>query len=388
MATSAVASRETSVPSLAADVRRFGVFNAHGCFACGSCTVVCDLASDTASFPRRPMQSVVLGLKESVWHDLDPWLCHDCGDCSTTCPREAEPRQSMATLRRYLSGQYDWTGLSARVLRSLAFELAALGAVALMVLALIIVYHLTVAKLDLATFRSTAMGMEHMFPRIQYFTVAVFLIPAFFMISNIIRMHRLTMRRAAIPLHFYAAEAAALLVNTVAHVEILKCAARDRRKKWTMHWMMAAGCVVLAGIKLFFLRWFQTDRIVPLYDPQRWVGYLAAAGILLGAGEILAAWFRERKPQHASSRPSDLMLPALLAGTALSGIAVHVCRYVGLSLTAHYLYALHLMIAVPMLMVEVPFGHWAHMIYRPLALYFAAVKDRAEAERKEKAVAA
>jgi hypothetical protein len=39
------------------------------------------------------------------------------------------------------------------------------------------------------------------------------------------------------------------------------------------------------------------------------------------------------------------------------------------------------MIAVPMLLVEIPFGGSSHMIYRPLALYFAAVKERAlEAE--------
>jgi hypothetical protein len=35
------------------------------------------------------------------------------------------------------------------------------------------------------------------------------------------------------------------------------------------------------------------------------------------------------------------------------------------------------MIAVPMLLVEVPFGSSSHMLYRPLALYFTAVKERA-----------
>jgi len=264
MACSTFASPEATVPTLSADVRRFGVFNAHGCFACGSCTTVCDLASDAASFPRRPMQSVVLGLKESVLRGLDPWLCHDCGDCSTTCPRDAEPRQSMATLRRYLTAEYDWTGLSGRILRSAAFEIMALSTAALAVLALIIWYHLTIVRLDLETFRSTPMGIDHMFPRIVYFTTAVFLIPAFFMLSNIYRMHRLTMRSAAIPFRFYAAEAKALVVNTLAHLEILKCAAADRRKKWTMHWMMAAGCVLLVFVQFFFLRWFQTDKIYPL----------------------------------------------------------------------------------------------------------------------------
>jgi hypothetical protein len=51
---------------------------------------------------------------------------------------------------------------------------------------------------------------------------------------------------------------------------------------------------------------------------------------------------------------------------------------VGLGLGADYAYAVHLMIAVPMLLVEIPFGGSSHMLYRPLALYFAAVKERAK----------
>jgi heterodisulfide reductase subunit C/quinone-modifying oxidoreductase subunit QmoC len=34
-------------------------------------------------------------------------------------------------------------------------------------------------------------------------------------------------------------------------------------------------------------------------------------------------------------------------------------------------------IVVPMLVVEVPFGKWGHMFYRPFAAYLAAVKQGA-----------
>ncbi len=46
-------------------------------------------------------------------------------------------------------------------------------------------------------------------------------------------------------------------------------------------------------------------------------------------------------------------------------------------MATHYLYALHLAIVVPMLVIEIPFGKLAHIIYRPLAIYFQAVKDKA-----------
>ncbi len=375
---------ETSDPSLLSEVRKYGTFNARGCFNCGGCTIDCDLATDTAAFPRRTMQSVVLGLKDFVHQSLDPWLCHDCGDCSATCPREAKPRESMKTLRRYLTAQYDWTGLSRKICRSPAWEIAALSSVAVLVLALIILYHLYIEHLDISVFRSTAMGLEHMFGRITYFTVAVFLIPVFFIASHAARMFSLTMRRgpnAAIPLKFYLAEAKTMFLQTATQKQILKCPATMHRRRWIMHWLLAFGCGLMFGIKFFFLRWFQTDKIYPVYNPQRWLGYMAAAFLILGSLNILIERARKQKPVYMQSGLSDVMLPVLLLLTALSGMAVHVLRYVGLGLGAHYAYALHLMIAVPMLLVEIPFGGSSHMMYRPLALYFAAVKERAlEAE--------
>jgi heterodisulfide reductase subunit C/quinone-modifying oxidoreductase subunit QmoC len=293
----------------------------------------------------------------------------------------------MMTLRRYLTAQYDWTGLSSRIYRSPAFETAALSVVAGLVLALIILYHLYIEHLSVSVFRSTSMGMEHMFPRITYFTLAVFLIPMLFVLSNAWRMFRLTMRRGdnrAIPLRCYLAEVKTLVRDTFADVQVLKCAAKDRKERWAMHGLLAFGCGLMIAIKLFFLRWFQTDKIYPIYHPQRWLGYLAAAFIIAGAMDILVGRFRQRGRVHRPSEWGDLTLPVLLLLTALSGVAAHIFRYTGLTLAAHYTYAVHLMIVVPMLIVEVPFGHWSHMIYRPMALYFAAVQARALEERKNK----
>jgi hypothetical protein len=290
----------------------------------------------------------------------------------------------MKTLRRYLTAQYDWTGLSRRICRSPGWEIGALSFVAGLVLALIILYHLYIEHLEISVFRSTAMGLEHMFSRITYFTVAVFLLSAFFIASHAARMLSLTMRHGpheAIPLKYYLAEAKTMFLHTVTQKQILKCPATIQKRRWMMHWLLAFGCCLMFVIKFFFLRWFQTDKIYPVYNPQRWLGYMGAAFLLLGSLDILIDRARKREPIYKQSGLRDLMLPVLILLTALSGMAVHVLRYVGLGLGAHYAYAVHLMIAVPMLLVEVPFGGSSHMMYRPLALYFAAVKERAlEAE--------
>ena len=35
------------------------------------------------------------------------------------------------------------------------------------------------------------------------------------------------------------------------------------------------------------------------------------------------------------------------------------------------------MILIPMLVVEVPFSKWSHLAYRPMAIYFANLKEKA-----------
>ena len=86
---------------------------------------------------------------------------------------------------------------------------------------------------------------------------------------------------------------------------------------------------------------------------------------------------RAQKEIYKESSFQDLVFPILLALTVLSGLAAHIFRYAGFALTCHYTYALHVIIATPMLLVEMSFGKWSHMVYRPLALYFLAVRERA-----------
>ena len=56
---------------------------------------------------------------------------------------------------------------------------------------------------------------------------------------------------------------------------------------------------------------------------------------------------------------------------------MHAFRLAGWALPTYYMYVIHLAIAVPMLVIEVPFGKWAHLLYRPLAIYLMKVKERA-----------
>ena len=78
---------------------------------------------DPFVFPRKPMRYLQMGLEEKLEGQLDPWLCYYCGECSDQCPRDAEPGETMMSLRRWLTSRYDFTGISRLFYRSWRWEL-------------------------------------------------------------------------------------------------------------------------------------------------------------------------------------------------------------------------------------------------------------------------
>jgi ferredoxin len=363
-------------PTLLEEVRKYGKFDVTGCFNCGSCTLGCQLSGDHASFPRRSTRHVLMGLREALNESLEPWVCHDCGDCSTACPRETEPREAMMTLRRYLASVYDWTGIASRINRSKAWHIGSLLVVALFVLLLLVFYHVWGAQMSLSDF-TNPMPLEHMFPMITYFTLVVILLPFLVLMTNAFRMYRLTVHRKEgipSPLSQWIVEAKTFWIHFFTYKKMAECPTEKQR--WSKHLLLGLGCMAMLFLKVFALRWFQTDTVYPIYHPQRWIGYVATAFLIYGTVTILSGRIKKEREIYKSSDFSDWNFPILLLATAVSGIGVHLLRATGLELATHYAYAIHLIIAVPMLVVEMPFGKWTHMIYRPLALYFLSLREK------------
>ncbi len=372
-----------STPGLVHDVRKFGTFDTNACLNCGTCTIVCDLSNGSISFPRRTLRKAVLGIKTSLLGSLEPWLCHDCGDCTIHCPRQAEPRESMNTLRRYLAGQYDITGITSKILTSWLWGIGANLFVVLLVFGLALAYHLYYVELEVSDLLSMSLGMEHMFDLIEQFTIVVFAIPLLVMLMNSYRMYRfnaLQLGGTRIPFRHYLVEVKTIIVQMVSHKNIRKCVQAVHQKRWRKHWLLGLACTIKFVIVVFFLSWFQTDSIYPVYHPQRWLGYFVTIVLIVVPIDIIVGRIRKREEMHKISDPDDFILPVMLLLVALSGIALHIFRYLEFALTAHFLYAVHLSVSVSLVVVELPFGKWSHVIYRPLALFFQAVKARAPDE--------
>ena len=48
------------------------------------------------------------GMKENLVADPDVFLCHNCGDCTTYCPRGAKPSEVLGAIRAYAYTMYGW----------------------------------------------------------------------------------------------------------------------------------------------------------------------------------------------------------------------------------------------------------------------------------------
>jgi len=370
-------------PNLLLELKQYGDVNIEACFNCGNCTAICPLATDETPFPRNNLRMVQLGLRDRLLQSTDPWLCYYCGECSETCPRQAEPGEAQMTMRRWLTAQYDWTGLAKKFYTSERWEIGSVLFVGIMVVIASMLLHgpIVTDSVELNTFAPV-----HLIHTLDWIMFACL---GFFLLSNVFRMYIFIIRRGTdlkIPFSLYVTEIWQLVYQAVTQSRWSKCDEDPEKpflKKalWRNHWIMVVGYGTMLVLIVLFLRWFQTDEIYPLWHPQRWLGYLATIALLWGT--IVMLWGRIEKDSemHRFSHPSDWMFLILLLSTTVTGILVHIFRYAGLPLATYYMYVIHLAILTPMLVLEVPFGKWSHLAYRPVAIYFQTVKEKAAARQ-------
>ncbi len=376
-------------PSMSAQLSQYGGETVMKCFNCGNCTAACSLAGQDSSIPRRYIRYIQLGLKEKMLGSLDPWLCYYCGDCSETCPREAEPGKLMMASRRWLISMYDWTGLSRLMYKNERWELVMLGLVALVVLALFTVpasfgFQLLAAHSEAR--QNVNLGFFAPKEIVHWGDLTLAAVLGVLLLSNAARMVWFVRRESGpMPLGLLATQLKEFIVQGLTQARWRGCASNSM-KHWLRHLLLVTAYGTMFVLVVIFLYWFQVED--SSFHWTSLLGYYATL-VLMGATLwIMRDRVKKRDQIHKYSDLADWMFPILLFLTSLSGILLHMARLVNLAMPVYVLYVIHLMIAVPMLVVEVPFGKWSHLLYRPLALYLLAVQRKSHSrEAAQPAVA-
>lgn len=376
-------------PNLLLDLKKYGAVGAEICFNCGTCTAMCPLGDDEHPFPRNMIRLAQLGLSERLMSSTDPWLCYYCGDCAETCPREAEPGETMMALRRWLTAQYDPSGHSAKLYTSTQAVWLTIARLALVTLVAFLIFHVVTGFENIVTDR-VALNSFAPVMLVWALVVAHGLFLGYRMFSGVRNMFKRVMgpitEKTTIPLSTYLAELKTFVVHFFTQKRWRACG--DDHSRWFKHFLLVSGYVTMLVLVLGLLWWFQTDEIYPLYHPQRWLGYYAT--IILIYASVEALWGRTQKQEqiHRFSHHTDWLFPAFILTGAVTGILVHIFRYAGWAWPTYIIYVVHVMAMIAMLDTEVGIGKWAHLFYRPLAMYLEGVKQGVRQEQAATAGAA
>jgi quinone-modifying oxidoreductase, subunit QmoC len=360
-------------PGLVDELRAFGAEDVSKCFNCGSCSAVCVHSDGDYILPRRSLHAAQLGLEDKLKSSLEPWLCYYCGECSEQCPKEADPAETMMSMRRWLTSRYDFSGIARLFYQSWRWEVFAIVLAAILTGIGFTLFGMSQGSI------SNYDGPNAFLPsaKIHVFDWTMATALVILLGINVIRMWRFVMGSDGgdrAPFSSYVASLYTLPFHFFTQLKYRRC---ERKRPWLVHLALMLSYVTMLVLIMFFLREMASG---PSIDWRVHVfGYLASAGLIVAVILNLRGRIRRDSPVHAHSHESDWMFLILLLFVATTGVLQHILHRSGLDAAANVTYIVHLMGVVPMLVLEVPFGKWSHLAYRPLAVYFAQVRVHAAA---------
>ena len=359
---------ETVNPGVLAEIKKLGAFDLQSCYSCGTCSAICPLSKEAASFPRRMIRFALLGLEKRLLAAPEPWLCYYCGECSDSCPRQAEPAALMMALRRFATRRYSLGRIADAVyssLGSLATWLA-LSAVALALVLLAREPHPDMARFDFQSFMP--LGPIHWAGIVLIaFIAGVAAVQVWILTRNLRGTPNVV---AALRAKNAGRSAFQALKEAVLQSRFGECA-DDRLRRlahlgvsWGFMGMLLAT-MIIGAVDFGWLPW---PRWVSLA-----VGSVSGVACALGLGYYLALRLAKKTAVGKYSHPSDWAFLLLLALSVLSGFVVVAFRFLGLPAAAYATAAFHLVVVFDLL-VTFPFSKFAHVVYRPVALFLAGLK--------------
>jgi len=169
-----------------------------------------------------------------------------------------------------------------------------------------------------------------------------------------------------LPLHFFTQKRYAICESTRSTPVYMP---------WIVHLFLMLGYVTMLVLVMAFIEQLQAGPEI------NWnvhiFGYAAAVGLTVGTVYFLRSRIRKTSEvQYKKSHGTDWVFVVLLFIIVVTGIIQHIFHRTGMPVAANITYVLHLMAVVPWLL-RMPFSKWAHLVYRPLGMYFAGVRKNA-----------
>ncbi len=354
-------------PRIAEEMKKLGAFDLDACYSCGHCSALCPLCEGDISFPRRMIRYSMLGLEDRILASPEPWMCYYCGECSETCPRQADPGSLMMATRRFVTRRFVLGRIADLFYSVFASAITWVALSALAVLWIVLSY-------------DSGMNMEEVdflsFIHLETIHDAGIALAAFVglaMLMNILVMLRAVKRGFKTEKTGFKdmAKAAGFALAESATQQRFDLCAGDRMKRFAhlaISWGFAGMALATALIMGIDYEILKISRAVPFA-----FGTVFGALTLAGTGWFLVQRIRKDGESMKYSHLSDWMFLVLIMASVLTGYVMVMFKYLNMPMAAYISFAVHL-VAVFDLLISFPFAKFAHMAYRPIALWLSGLK--------------
>ncbi len=327
------------------------------CFQCATCSTVCELSPEDAPFPRKQMIQAQWGLKDRLLKDPAIWLCHNCGQCTTYCPRGARPGDVFGALRREVIKGFAFPAFLGRMVSDprmlpVVFLLPALIFAAILLWA---PRGLPTPELEFANAFPVPI-LEMLFFAVAGLVVVAFAISIRRFLAAIMPPGSGSIMQGLFP----------ALAMIATHERFAKCA--DNRSRFWGHLLMLWGFAGLAlvGTIVGIGSMFGVMRTpLPLLHPAKIFANLCAVVILAGLAFLFAHRIGNSRDRVASTY-FDWFFLLTLAGVVVTGVLSEALRLSQLRLM-YPVYFIHLVLIFA-LFLYAPYSKFAHLAYRTVAV--------------------
>lgn len=349
------------------------------CFQCATCSVVCPIAPDNKPFPRKEMIAASWGLKDRLIGSMDIWLCHNCGDCTTMCPRGAAPGDVLGAIRSYAISEYampKFIGKAVNDPKKLPLLLG-LPVVIFLVLGFI------TGLLDFSPggdeivhsnfFSSWLVDM--IFVPLAAWVAVVFGIGLKRFVND---MHENAVLegktdKKKLEIGGFIRGLFSVIPTILKHSKFSECGEnKDRATAHLMVFYSFIGLFIVTNIFFVVLYVFQIHGPYSQMNPVKWLANVS--GIALVIGSALMIKNRMGKTDQVTSY-KDWYLLILVLGLGVTGMLTQMTRLAGIAGLSYALYFIHLMFVFH-LFIFLPFSKLAHIVYRTVAMAYSEYGNR------------
>ncbi|HZC53063.1 MAG TPA: hypothetical protein VE441_11250, partial [Mycobacterium sp.] len=154
------------------------------------------------------------------------------------------------------------------------------------------------------------------------------------------------------------------------------------RRRWLLHALTVWGFLGLLAATLLdyglaVIGVKKTGTAIPIWYPSRLIGTVAGIAMLYGVTLFAVNRLRHVNRAAAQSTASDWLLLILLWITGASGFLIEIALYMPPTPAwGYWVFLFHVAVAME-LIILMPVTKFAHVIYRPVALFFHALAKNA-----------